>query len=166
MKEKSVNSSVVVVLAEDIVFNDFNVLHELLISTFAYMDDRIDPPSSMHRLSVEGLREKARAETLILALSGAELVGCAYVCPKVGLCYVGKVAVREDHRGLGLGDRLIQKAGQVALRHDCNVLELETRVELLENHRYFERLGFLKCGENAHEGYNRPTSFLYRKLLG
>ncbi len=35
--------------------DDFEALHRLLNASFAYMEGRIDPPSSMPRLSVEGL---------------------------------------------------------------------------------------------------------------
>ena len=46
------------------------------------------------------------------------------------------------------------------------VLELETRVELTENHRTFESLGFNKVAEHAHEGYDHPTYIRMRKSLG
>lgn len=44
-------------------------------------------------------------------------------------------------------------------------LELETRVELTENHHVFSRLGFTIVGAGSHEGYDRPTDFLLRKPI-
>lgn len=35
--------------------DDFEALHRLLSASFAYMEGQIDPPSSMTRLSIEGL---------------------------------------------------------------------------------------------------------------
>ena len=45
------------------------------------------------------------------------------------------------------------------------VLELETRVELVENHLIFRRLGFVETGRKAHEGFDRPTSITFQKLI-
>lgn len=44
-------------------------------------------------------------------------------------------------------------------------LELETRIELTENHRAFEKMGFHKTGETAHDGYAHPTSITMQKAL-
>jgi hypothetical protein len=38
------------------------------------------------------------------------------------------------------------------------LLELQTRVELTENHAIFAALGFREVGRTAHPGYDRPTS--------
>lgn len=37
-------------------------------------------------------------------------------------------------------------------------LVLQTRVELVENHEAFTRLGFSITAHTAHEGFDRPTS--------
>ena len=74
-------------------FADWSALLLLLQSAFAYMDGRIDPPSSLHRMGVEQLRAKARQETLILATEGDALVGCAFAEVRSDCVYVSKVAV-------------------------------------------------------------------------
>ena len=51
-------------------FDDFVSLLALLHRSFAYMDGRIDPPSSLHKLDVDALHEKARDETLLTAMDG------------------------------------------------------------------------------------------------
>jgi len=162
-------SQIKIVFADDIRFDDFEKLHALLVSAFAYMDDRIDPPSSLHRQDAQSLRVKAQREKLVLAIDGTELVGCLFLRPDTEAFtesyYIGKLAVRGDCRGEGIGKKLIDKATVFALDNNCNLLTLETRVELLENHRYFERLGFTRCGENSHSGYDRPTSFFFQKQI-
>jgi hypothetical protein len=45
------------------------------------------------------------------------------------------------------------------------VLELQTRVELEENHAAFRAMGFAEAGRTAHPGYDRPTSITFRKDL-
>ncbi|SLN34598.1 hypothetical protein ROH8110_01726 [Roseovarius halotolerans] len=44
-------------------------------------------------------------------------------------------------------------------------LELETRIELTENHETFRRLGFVKSGEGAHKGFERSTYIIMRKNI-
>ena len=43
--------------------------------------------------------------------------------------------------------------------------ELDTRIELTENHATFAALGFTKIAERAHDGYERPTFITMRKTL-
>lgn len=158
-------SVVTVSLADEIAFDDFTELHKLLVSAFSYMDNRIDPPSSIHRLDAQSLREKSNRESLILACKGRQLIGCVFASRKRDAFYLGKLAVRADCRGLGAGQKLIEKAQHQAQSQGCKSLELETRVELVENHRFFERLGFVKVRENAHEGYAQPTSYVFCRQI-
>ena len=45
------------------------------------------------------------------------------------------------------------------------VLELQTRVELVENQAAFLAMGFVEVGRTAHKGYDRPTSITYRRAV-
>lgn len=144
---------------------DWAHLHDLLHRSFAYMDGRIDPPSSLHRLTVDGLAQKAKDETLILASQDGKVIGCMFCRKEMPWLYVGKVAVEEDLQGQGIGARLFDHAFKMAMRDGFEGLELETRVELIENHRAFGKLGFVKVGEDAHAGYDRPTSIRMRAEL-
>ncbi|HUR00009.1 MAG TPA: GNAT family N-acetyltransferase [Gemmatimonadaceae bacterium] len=146
-------------------FADWSSVLLLLRSAFAYMDGRIDPPSSLHRLGVEELRVKARHESLIIATEGDALVGCAFAEVRSDCVYVGKVAVAMPHRGRGVARQLLAAAESIARRSGLQVLELQTRVELIENHQTFGALGFKKIAETAHPGYTRPTSITMRKHI-
>jgi N-acetylglutamate synthase-like GNAT family acetyltransferase len=146
-------------------FADWSTVLLLLQSAFAYMDGRIDPPSSLHRLGVEELRAKARQESLIIASDGDDLVGCAFAEVRGDCVYVGKVAVAMPYRGRGVTRQLLTAAESIARRSDRQVLELQTRVELVENHRTFAALGFKKVAETAHPGYTRPTSITMRRHI-
>ncbi|MBS3978299.1 MAG: hypothetical protein KGZ77_00675 [Rhodobacteraceae bacterium] len=44
-------------------------------------------------------------------------------------------------------------------------LELQTRVELVENRRAFAAMGFIETGPTAHPGFDRPTSIIYRRVV-
>ena len=144
---------------------DWDELHTLLNEAFAYMDGRIDPPSSLLSMTVETLREKAQNETLVQVLHDGRIVGCMFCRFDKPWLYVGKVAVSLDNRGKGLGRMMFKTAFDIAARMQAKGLELETRIELIENHRAFEKLGFVKVSESAHEGYDRPTSICMRAEL-
>jgi ribosomal protein S18 acetylase RimI-like enzyme len=146
-------------------FERWDSLLALLNCSFAYMVDRIDPPSSMSRLDLQGLRAKALEETLIVGLVDGEPRACAFAKVSAPALYVGKVAVDAQLRGLGVARRLFAAAEALARADRLDYLELQTRVELVENHHTFAALGFEKCGESAHAGYHRATSITMRKRV-
>ena len=126
----------------------------LLRQAFAYMDRRIDPPSSLRDLTPEALTRQARVGEIWII--GAP-VACVFLTPKPGALYVGKLAVAESHRGQGLARRLIDRAETRAREMGLPELELQTRVELVENQATFVAMGFREVGRTAHEGFARPT---------
>ncbi len=150
----------------DSEFDDFSALLSLLQRSFSFMDGRISPPSSLHKLDADGLRQKAKDETLLLAKSGELLAGCLFVRKQGDALYLGKLAIDEGFRGKGLARQFIDVATMIARQWSCIALDLETRVELHENQTLFEHLGFEKIAENAHDGFDRTTSYYYRRLIG
>ncbi|MEO1426450.1 MAG: GNAT family N-acetyltransferase [Pseudomonadota bacterium] len=141
---------------------DWNALPELIHESFAYMDGRIDPPSSLHAMGVKDRVQKAVDEILVVAIEGdalpLSLAGCLYCRLHDASCYIGKMAVSPSQQGKGIGRLLMAEAKAIAMENQRRFLELETRIELVENHRVFERWGFSKVSETAHAGYARRTS--------
>ena len=43
------------------------------------------------------------------------------------------------------------------------VLELQSRIELVENHATFRAMGFALVGATRHQGYDRDTSLTFRR---
>jgi GNAT superfamily N-acetyltransferase len=134
----------------------------LLHDAFAYMEARIDPPSSLHSLTADALTEQTRQGEIWVI--GAP-VACVFVTPRTDALYIGKLAVAQSHRGRGLARSLIDLAGTRAIALGLQALELQTRVELTENHAAFRALGFSEIGRTAHPGFDRPTSITYRRVL-
>jgi predicted GNAT superfamily acetyltransferase len=77
--------------------------------------------------------------------------------------YVGKLAVEATIRRRGVARRIMEAAEALARASARPFVELETRIELTENHATFAALGFAKVGESAHPGFDRPTSIRMRK---
>ena len=147
-------------------FDQWEQVRALILEAFAYMDGRIDPPSSASRLTPQSMRDDAAKGALLLAEHAGELAGCVFVRPKGEgegeALYIGKLAVRPDLQGAGIGRQLVRAARDEAVRLGLTMLELQTRIELIDNHAAFGRMGFDKVAETAHEGYDRPTSITMR----
>ncbi|MEM9359307.1 MAG: GNAT family N-acetyltransferase [Pseudomonadota bacterium] len=146
-------------------FSNWPALHQLLVDSFAYMEGRIDPPSSLNRMSPETLREKSAEETLIIVWLDDVVVACGFLKETADTIYLGKLAVHEDMRGRGILRKIMAAAECFAEAQGKQALELQTRVELTENHQTFAALGFVQTGTTAHAGYDRPTSITMRKEL-
>jgi Predicted acetyltransferase len=146
-------------------FSRWDELLALILSSFAYMEGVIDPPSSATRLTLAALAYKARDEIAFVALEGERLVGCIFCRPEPESLYVGKFAVSPSHQGKGIGARLLAVAEEVAREKDLPRLRLETRIELTGNHATFARWGFVKTAETSHPGFTRTTTIEMQKPL-
>lgn len=153
------------VVAAPAGFADWAGLLDLLRECFAYMEGRIDPPSSLHGFDEAKLAAKAAEEDLILAFGDGELAGCLFAVPKGAALYLGKIAVRPALQGRGIARRMMDLAEAGARTRGLTAFELQTRIELTENHAAFAALGFEKVAETAHPGFDRVTSVTFRRLL-
>jgi GNAT superfamily N-acetyltransferase len=124
----------------------------LLQRAFAAMEGRIDPPSSLHRLTAADL-----AASWELWAVGRPAVACLVLTPEPDALYLGRLAVDPAWRGQGLARALVAVAETRARALGRPRLRLQTRVELTENHAVFRALGFAETGRSAHPGFARPT---------
>ncbi len=142
---------------------DWEGLLALIRSEFAYMDGRIDPPSSMHRLTAGDLARQAEEGEIWVI--GAPAQACVVLTPKKDALYIGKLAVAGAQRGKGLARALVERAEERARMLGYREVELQVRVELVENQQAFAALGFRQVAATAHPGYSRPTSLTFRKTV-
>jgi predicted N-acetyltransferase YhbS len=142
---------------------DWAAILRLIRTAFADMDARIDPASSMHRLTPEAIAKQAEAGEIWVI--GAPPVACVFLTPLPDALFLGKLAVAAEHRGKGLGRALINQAALRARHLGLTALILQTRIELTENHAVFAALGFRETARTAHPGFSRPTTVEFRKPL-
>jgi GNAT superfamily N-acetyltransferase len=143
---------------------DWGAILSLLRAEFAYMQGRIDPPSSLAQLTPQAIADHAqRGEVWAI---GTPPVACVFLTPTPDALYIGKLAVASAHRRKGLAAALIALAETRARALGKPALELQTRVELAENHAAWRAMGFAETARTAHPGYRSPTSITYRKPLG
>jgi ribosomal protein S18 acetylase RimI-like enzyme len=146
-------------------FDRWDELLALILGSFRYMNDVIDPPSSALRLTPESLRKKAAEETVFLAYVDRRLTGCVFLAEKDDHFYLGKMAIDTTRQGLGIGRRLVEAAEEYVRARAKPAIELQVRVELVNNQEAFRRLGFHETARTAHAGFDRPTSITMRKDL-
>lgn len=137
---------------------DMAPVHTLLKQTFAYMEGRIEPPSSLDRMEAEDLaRQAALAE--IWVIDGPEgPLACMILTPQSDTLYLGKLAVAPVARGQGLARVMVEHSLMRARALGLPSVSLQTRMELVENHATFVAMGFTMTGTSAHPGFDRPTS--------
>jgi ribosomal protein S18 acetylase RimI-like enzyme len=133
----------------------------LIRTAFAYMDGLIDPPSSVHALTLSDL-QNPMDEVLVI---GDPPEACVILTPKPPVLYIGKLAVAADARRRRLGTILINTAANRARRLGLTHLELQTRVELVANQAAFTAMGFVEIARTAHTGYVQPTSITYQRKI-
>lgn len=143
-------------------FQEWDALHGLILDAFAYMDNRIDPPSSAKLLTADMLKEKARSEIGYIVRMNGKIVGCVFCKPEPDCLYIGKLAVSTAVRKSGIGRMLLQAAIAKATALGLSALRLQTRVELTENHARFAKWGFTETARSAHPGYDTMTSIEMR----
>lgn len=144
---------------------DWAALLDLIRDAFAYMDARIDPPSSMHRLTAEALADLARTGEIWVIEDAARPVACVVLSHMADALYLGKLSVAPGFRGRGVARVLVETAASRAKAHGHPRLRLQVRVELIENQRAFAAMGFVETGRSAHPGFERPTSITMERAV-
>lgn len=116
---------------------DMPAVPALIRESSAYMNGRIDPPSSMHPLTLKSLaRHCSDGEIWII---GRPVPACLLLSRKPGRLYLGKLAATRGSRSRGPARCLIGTAAALARARNILVLEPKTRVELTGIHAAFAR---------------------------
>ena len=145
---------------------DLKALEEILVLLhlcFAYMEGRIDPPSSLHALTVSNLVKQAEKGEVWAV--GSPPIACVFLTEKTDCLYLGKLAVNGAERGNGLARKMVSLAEDRARDMGKPYLELQTRIELVENHAAFAKLGFTRTATGKHPGFDRVTECTMRKRV-
>ena len=140
---------------------DMSSVLRLIQMEFAYMNARIDPPSSMNHLTVAELTSSPGEVWAI----GSPPIACILLTPKPGKLYLSKLAVSTAARGSRHARQLINQAETRARELGLSILELATRIELTENHQVFQAMRFTEHERTAHPGHTRPTSVTFRRSV-
>ncbi|MDA5095432.1 GNAT family N-acetyltransferase [Aliiroseovarius sp. KMU-50] len=138
---------------------DANWIIALIRRVFAEHDGRIDPPSSMHRMTVADVQaQMTDGEIWVI---GQE--ACLFLTPQEEALYLSKLTVAPEARGKGYARLLVRQADCHAQALGKPRLRLQTRVELTDNHAIFRAFGFEQVGSTRHSGFDRTTSLTFER---
>ena len=140
---------------------DWDALLALIKRAFAGMEGRIDPPSSLNKMTAQDLAAN-EGEVWVI---GQPPRACVVLTPKAHALYLGRLAVDPSYQRKGYAHILIDHAEARAHALGLPALELQSRIELVENHAIFFALGFEQTGATTHPGFHGPTSLVFTKRL-
>ncbi len=151
-------------------FDQHQAVLELLQASYKAQDGVVDPPSSVTRLTLEQVIADAKAGDLLTAEAEDEsIVGCVFtktLSNEAGpYMYLHHLAVSPIQQGKGIGGMLLRTVETLARGRGIDRIQAMSRVELVDNHAFFERHGFREVSFFTHNGYHRPTSVRFEKLL-
>lgn len=140
---------------------DWDALFALIKRAFAGMEGRIDPPSSLHKRTAQDFATHPGEVWVV----GEPARACMLLTQKPHALYLGRLSVDPRWQGKGYAHILIDHAVARARALGLPALELESRIELVENHAIFFALGFKQTAANTHPGFDSPTSLVFTKTL-
>ncbi|WP_028914050.1 GNAT family N-acetyltransferase [Pseudorhodobacter ferrugineus] len=140
---------------------DWDALFALIKRAFAGMEGRIDPPSSLHKMTAQDLATHSGEIWVI----GQPARACMVLTPKPNALHLGRLSVDPMWQRKGYAHVLIDLAETRARALGLPALELQSRIELVENHAIFFALGFKQHGSTSHPGFAGPTSLVFTKTL-
>jgi GNAT superfamily N-acetyltransferase len=140
---------------------DWDALFALIKRAFAGMEGRIDPPSSLYRMTPRDLANHPGEVWVI----GRPARACMVLTRKPHTLHLGRLSVDQPWQGKGYAHILINHAETRARAMGLPALELQSRIELVENHAIFFALGFEQSSATTHEGFDSPTSLVFTKSV-
>jgi ribosomal protein S18 acetylase RimI-like enzyme len=112
-------------------------------------EDPSDPLPASYWQAFDDLAKQSGNFQLV-AERGGSLVGCLQLTIIPGLSRRGTkrglveaVRVSTACRGLGIGERLVRHAIEIARAEGCGLVQLTTDTSRADAHRFYERLGFV-----------------------
>jgi len=137
----------------------------VILTAFAAQSKGTRPPSSALRETGETIAAKIAAGGGFGAYARGELVAAALWSIDREALHVGRVSTLPAHRRQGLAAALLSACERTARARGLERMTLRARLELPENERLFRRIGFIRVGVEAHEGFDAPTTAVLEKRL-
>ena len=125
----------------------------------------LDPPSGVHRETVETLRAYLERGQLTLALLESDIVGCVLYHAEEDHMYFGRLSVLPAFRGRGIARVLIEHVETHARDLGLQRVRLSVRIAQPHNRAYYERMGYRFVEARVHTGYAEPTYVVLEKAL-
>jgi ribosomal protein S18 acetylase RimI-like enzyme len=125
----------------------------------------LDPPSGVHRETVESLRNYLERGHITLAYSGVVLAGAVLYHAEPSYVYFGRLSVLPAYRQRSIARLLIAHVEAYTRELGLPRVRISVRVAQPQNRAYYERLGYQFVEAHAHTGYTQPTFVTLEKTL-
>ncbi len=145
------------ILLQQATEQDIPALLDVIHSSFAEYEGRLDPPAGAHHETVESLRLKMSQGGGFVAMVNQEIAGCVIFEREPDSLYLGRLAVLAPYRRRGIARALVNSVEQQARALGYRRVRLGVRVGLPDNRALFENLGYRVIGFGTHAGYTEPT---------
>ena len=136
--------------------NEADAIHRVLAAAFRGLRGRgyrfqaleaaILPPEEVNR-------RIANRDHVLVAEDGGQIAGTATGIEEHESLHVCSVAVHPDWQGRGIGQRLMKALEDIARRHKCNKLWLQTAWAMTEAIALYEKVGYRQEGYQPRHFY-------------
>jgi GNAT superfamily N-acetyltransferase len=99
-----------------------------------------------------------------VALFAGQIIGTIAAVQRDQALYLRSMAIQPTARGSGLGQLLLERAEDFAVRQACKRMYLSTTPFLSRAIRLYENFGFVRTAEGPHDLYGTPI-FTMEKLI-
>jgi len=99
----------------------------------------------------DGLADDIARHDVWVAESGDAIVGGLVLVPGDGFMLLANVAVHPDHRGMGLGQRLLALAETETLRRGLSEMRLNTHAGMPDTVSLYARNGWTRQGRQGNK---------------
>lgn len=123
---------------------DARALAACIDAAYAQYADRISDLPSVS----DGCAEDIANNQVWVAVQGDNLVAGLVLIAGDGVMKLANLAVHPDHGGMGLGRKLIELAENEAKRQGFSEMHLNTHVDMPENVRLYQHLGWAEISRN------------------
>ncbi|HZQ07384.1 MAG TPA: GNAT family N-acetyltransferase [Anaerolineae bacterium] len=151
LREASVSDAATIVSILQTAFQEYRAL--------------LDPPSGVHKESVESIVAKMKTACWVIGEVDGTAVGCVMYEKRDDYMYLGRLAVLPEFRRRGVGKSLIEYVEVQARASHIARVRLGVRIVLEELRASYARRGYREIGFHAHEGYTEPTYVTMEKDL-
>jgi ribosomal protein S18 acetylase RimI-like enzyme len=142
---------------------DIPTIYKVMKGSFAEYVSVLDPPSGVERETEKDVAESLDLGGMLLAWRGETAVGTVRFQFRERLMYVGRLGVLPDHRGLGIGSKLMEAVEQIARQGGVGTIEIIVRQSLESNLILYRKLGYSREKWTEHPKAGEVV-YMYKDL--
>lgn len=142
---------------------DAPALLQLMQTAFEEYEGVLDPPSGVHKETIETVRRRLSGGGAVLATVADRPAGFAFYEPKEGVLYFGRLSVLPGLRQNGIGRALLEYVERRARESGAAGVKLGVRTQLPHLIARYERSGYRISEYMTHSGYSQPTFVFMEK---